>query len=247
MRTLRAIIADDEIACRETLLYYINTYCTGIDVIAATADVPSSIEAIKKLQPDLVFLDVEMPFGNAFDVLEQTKDCEFQTIFVTAYSDYALRALNSSAAYYLLKPVNIEELVLAVQKVQQLNSDDAALSRETLKSNFQSERLRKILIPTLSGLEIVKLEEVIRFSGNGNYTDIHLTGLRKKTVSRVLKHFDELLQNEGFIRVHKSHMVNVDQIQAWHRGKGGYLQMSDGSEVEVSPARRDDILKALES
>ena len=242
-RRLQALIADDETACRETLIHYLQKYCPQVECIGEASDVPNCVAQIQQLKPDLVFLDVEMPFGNAFDVLEQTAGIPFQTIFVTAFSEYALRALNSSAAYYLLKPLNINELIKAVEKVQQAPHTLSDLS--VLRDNLGPGGLKKLLIPTLQGAEVLKLDEVLRFSGNGNYTDIYLRDGRKKTVSRVLRYFDELLEGQGFMRVHKSHLVRLGAVQAWHRGKGGYAVLEDGSEIEVSPSKKDLLLARL--
>jgi two-component system LytT family response regulator len=243
--SIRALIADDEQSCRETLRHYISRYCNQIELVGEAYDVRDCVVKIRALKPELVFLDVEMPFGNAFDVLEQTAGVLYKTIFVTAFSEYAMRALNASASYYLLKPLNIDELIRAVEKVQNQEEQPQEVQSGIIRENLSSGKIRKILIPTLSGFEVLKVDEIIRISGNGNYTDLHLSGQRRKTVSRVLKYFDELLQADGFLRVHKSHLVNMDYAVAWHRGKGGFLELSDGSEVEVSPQKKQDVLTRL--
>jgi two-component system LytT family response regulator len=242
---IRALIADDEQSSRETLRHYVQRYCPQLELIGEAKDVRDCIQQIRELKPDLVFLDVEMPFGNAFDVLEQTSELPYKTIFVTAYSEYAMRALNASASYYLLKPLNIDELVRAVEKVAEQEQNPMALQSGVIRENLNSGKIRKILIPTLSGFEVLKVDEIMRISGNGNYTDLYLSGQRRKTVSRVLKHFESLLQGDGFLRVHKSHLVNMEYAIAWHRGKGGFLQLSDGSEVEVSPQKKEEVLRYL--
>lgn len=242
---IRALIADDELSCRETLRHYLTSYCSQVSVVGEAHDVNDCIHKIRNLKPDLIFLDVEMPFGNAFDVLEQTADVPYKTIFVTAFSEYALRALNASASYYLLKPLNIDELIRAVDKVAAQEQNPQQMQAGIIRENLNSGRIHKILIPTISGFEVLKTEEIIRLSGNGNYTDLFLSGGRRKTVSRVLKYFEELLQADGFLRVHKSHLVNMDYAVAWHRGKGGFLELSDGSEVEVSPQRKEEVLNRL--
>ncbi|MBU6324885.1 MAG: LytTR family DNA-binding domain-containing protein [Bacteroidetes bacterium] len=242
---IRALIADDEQSCREILRHYLSRYCSHVSVVGEAHDVKDCISKISTLKPDLVFLDVEMPFGNAFDVLEQTADIPYKTIFVTAFSEYAMRALNASASYYLLKPLNIDELIRAVEKVSAQDQNPQQMHAGIIRENLNSGKIHKILIPTLSGFEVLKTEEIIRLSGNGNYTDLFLSGQRKKTVSRVLKHFEELLQADGFLRVHKSHLVNMNYAVAWHRGKGGFLELSDGTEVEVSPQRKDEVLSRL--
>lgn len=240
---IRAILVDDEPAARETLSVYLNKYCSGIEVVAEAGDVPSAVETILKFKPELVFLDVEMPFGNAFDVLEQTAPIRYQTIFVTAYSDYAIKAFNFSAAYYILKPVDISELIRAVEKVKQHRSDqDGPDISRILSENLKNSGPSRLVIPTTTGFEVIMVKQIIRLEGSSNYTEIYLNDGKKKVVSKLLKYFDELLSGNGFMRVHKSHIVQIEQIQSYHKGRGGLLIMSDKSEVEVSPSKKDELL-----
>jgi two-component system LytT family response regulator len=240
---IRAIIADDESAARETLKNYIQKYCEGVEIIAEAKDVPEAVAAVNQHKPQLLFLDVEMPFGNAFDVLEQTAEVPYETIFVTAFSEYAIKALNFSAAYYILKPVAIEELVKAVDKVRENMSQNSDLNRSAIiAQNLKNPDNKKLVLPTTSGFEVVPVKEIIRLSGSGNYTDIYLTDGRKKVVSKVLRHFQEMLEDQGFMRVHKSHLVCMEHIQAYHRGRGGVLTMADGAEIEVSPTRKQEVI-----
>lgn len=240
---LRALIIDDEIAARETLSNYVNKYCEGIELIGEAQDVPGAIELIEKTKPDLIFLDVEMPFGNAFDVLEKTAYLGYETIFITAFSEYAMRALNYSAAYYILKPVDIDELVKAVEKVaENRNAEQAISTSKVIYENIKNPENRKLVLPTASGFDVVPVKEIIRLEGSGNYTDIYLIGNRKKVVSKVLRHFQEILEGQGFIRVHKSHLISLEHITSYHRGRGGSVNMADGSEIEVSPNKKQDLL-----
>lgn len=240
---LRAIIADDESAARETLRNYITRYCEGVEIVEEAKDVPDAVACIRQHQPDLLFLDVEMPFGNAFDVLDQTAEINYETIFVTAFSEYAIKALNFSAAYYILKPVAIDELVVAVEKVKENRSDKNATNRtHVIAENLRNPENKKLVLPTTSGFEVVSIREIVRLSGSGNYTEIFFTDGRKKVVSKVLKHFQDLLEDQGFIRVHKSHMVCMEQVQGYQKGRGGVLTMSDGAEIDVSPTKKQDIL-----
>ncbi len=197
------------------------------------------------LEPQLVFLDVEMPFGNAFDVLEGCKDLYFETIFVTAFSEYSLRALNQSAAYYLLKPISIEELILAVNKVQQHIINKEIFNRnKILVENFREPTTEKqqVILPTLEGFEVVKMEDIIRLQGNGNFTDIYLRDKSKKMVCRFLKHFSEILPL-SFIRVHKSHIINTNYVKSYHKNSGGYLTLEDGTEIEISLSYKEEFLR----
>jgi two-component system LytT family response regulator len=218
-----------------------------VQVIGTAQNCKEAIEVLHELQPQLVFLDVEMPFGNAFDVLAGCQDIQFETIFVTAFSEYSLKALNQSAAYYLLKPVSIEELVIAVNKVQeQLQSKQLVDRNRILLQNRNEGKPEKqqIILPTLDGFDVVKMEDIIRLKGNGNFTDVYLTDGSKRMVCRFLKHFTDIL-SLPFIRIHKSHVINVGFVKSYHKGSGGYVTLQDGSEVEVSAAYKDQFLSAF--
>jgi two-component system LytT family response regulator len=243
---LRVIIADDEKSSREIIADYLSRYYSGIEILSQAEDAKQAIEQIIEHNPDLVFLDVEMPYGNAFDVLEQTKDIDFHTIFITAFSDYAIKALNYSAAYYILKPISIDELVNAVDKVKELKHEsDYSELKKVLLENLGSEGVKRIVLPNQNGFEIVNANEIVRITGNGNYSDLYLSSGVKKTVSKVLKYFSHLEESDNFIRVHKSHIVNIEFIKAYHKGRGGSLIMTDGGEVEVSASKKGDLLNAL--
>jgi len=249
MQQIRSVIIEDEQAAREVLKSYLTKYCPQINVVGEAHDCKEAIPLLHELQPQLVFLDVEMPFGNAFDVLEGCKNLYFETIFVTAFSEYSLKALNQSAAYYLLKPISIEELILAVNKVQQHVFKQEVFDRnKVLIENFKETRPEKqqIILPTLEGFEVVKIEDIIRLQGNGNFTDIYLKDKSKKMVCRFLKHFSEILPFP-FIRVHKSHIINCDHVISYHKSAGGYVVLEDKTEIEISPSYKEEFLKVFKS
>ncbi len=244
---IRSVIIEDESAAREVLRNYLSKYCPQVDLIGEAQNCKEAVPLLHELQPQLVFLDVEMPFGNAFDVLEACRDLYFETIFVTAFSEYSLKALNQSAAYYLLKPVSIEELIVAVNKVQQQLIREEQFNRNRIVvENFREQQpeRRQVILPTLEGFEVIKMEEIVRLQGNGNFTDLYLTNGSKKMVCRFLKHFSEILPFP-FIRVHKSHIINVHHVRSYHKGSGGYVELDNGSEVEISPAYKETFLKAF--
>lgn len=243
MQKIRSVIVEDETAAREALKNYLSKYCPQVEVIGEAQNIKEAVPLLHETLPQLVFLDVEMPFGNAFDVLEACKDLQFETIFVTAFSEYSLKALNQSAAYYLLKPISIEELIVAVNKVQQHIINNELFNRnKIIVENFRETKPEKqqVILPTLEGFEVVKMEEIVRLRGNGNFTDIYLSNGSKKMVCRFLKHFSELLPFP-FIRVHKSHIINVNFVKSYN--KGGFLTLHDATEVEVSPTYKDEFLQ----
>jgi two-component system, LytTR family, response regulator len=240
---IRSVIVEDEAAAREVLKNYLSKYCPQVEVVGEAHNFKEAVPLLHDLTPQLVFLDVEMPFGNAFDVLEACKDLHFETIFVTAFSEYSLRALNQSAAYYLLKPISIEELILAVSKVHQQLINQVIFNRnKIIVENFHEKQPEKqqVILPTLEGFEVVKMEEIVRLKGNGNFTDLFLADGSKKMVCRFLKHFSEILPLP-FIRVHKSHIINLHFVKAYN--KGGYVTMNDESEIEVSATYKEEFLR----
>ena len=246
IQTINAVIVEDEMAAVQALKAYLSKYCPQVTVTGVAHNCTDAIALLHELQPQLVFLDVEMPFGNAFDVLEGCRDLDFETIFVTAYSEYALRALNQSAAYYLLKPVSIEELIVAVQKVGQLlqQKDGIRRNQVVIDNNKNNFELQKLILPTIDGFEVVQNKSIMRLRGNGNFTDIFMEDGSKKMVCRFLKHFEELL-TYPFVRIHKSHIINIHFVKKYHKGAGGYVILADGSEIEVSAGYKDQLLKAF--
>ncbi|MDR2039714.1 MAG: LytTR family DNA-binding domain-containing protein [Bacteroidales bacterium] len=244
MNRIRTVIVEDESAAREVLGNYLSKYCPQVEILGEAVNCKEAVSLIHQVQPELVFLDVEMPFGNAFDVLEACKDLTFETVFVTAFSEYSLKALNQSAAYYLLKPVSIEELITAVNKVQrQLLKEETFNRNRVVVENFRQSQpeKRQVILPTLEGFEVVKMEDIVRLQGNGNFTDLYLSEGRKKMVCRFLKHFEEILPYP-FMRVHKSHIININRVKSYHKGSGGYVVLDDRSEVEISPAYKEIFL-----
>ncbi|MDA6068163.1 LytTR family DNA-binding domain-containing protein [Flavobacterium sp. AC] len=240
---IKSVIVEDELAAREVLKNYLSKYCPQVEVIGEAQNIKEAVPLLHELQPQLVFLDVEMPFGNAFDVLEACKDLHFETIFVTAFSEYSLKALNQSAAYYLLKPISIEELIVAVNKVHhQVMNHEIFNRNKIIVENFHETKPEKqqVILPTLEGFEVVKMEEIVRLKGNGNFTDLYLNNGNKKMVCRFLKHFSEILPLP-FIRVHKSHIINMNCVKSYN--KGGIVTLNDGAEIEVSSTYKEDFLK----
>ena len=246
---IKSVIVEDEPSARDLLKTCIQKYCPQIEVVGEAEDCTSAIDVLNELKPQLVFLDVEMPFGNAFDVLEGCKELYLETIFVTAFSEYSLQALNQSAAYYLLKPISIEELILAVNKVEKHIINKEIFDRnKILLENFKDTKTenQQVILPTLEGFEVVKMENIIRLQGNGNFTNLYLLNKEKKMVCRFLKYFHELLPFP-FVRVHKSHIVNINFIKAYHKSSGGYLVLDDDTEIEVSQSYKDDFLRLLKN
>ncbi len=242
---IRSIIVEDELSAREALKSYLGRYCPQVELLGEASDASYAIDMIREHRPQLVFLDVEMPYGNAFDILDACRDLNFETIFVTAFSEYSLKALNQSAAYYLLKPVSIEELIVAVNKVQEhLLKDDFFNRNQIVLENFREQQAdkRQVILPTLEGFEVIRMEDIVRLQGNGNFTDIYLSNGQKKMACRFLKHYAEILPYP-FIRVHKSHIINISLVKSFHKSLGGYVILQDETEVAISPSYKEEFFK----
>lgn len=243
--TLKAIIVEDEQASRDTLRNYVSKYCEGVEIVDEGANIQEGLVAIKKHNPDIVFLDVEMPYGNAFDLLEQVENITFETIFVTAFSHYAMKALNFSASYYILKPIDIDELVSAVEKVkEQRAGSDENLHTRVLIENIHNvnKQQQKVVLPVLDGFEVVMVKDIIRCQANDNFTDFHLADGTRKVICRTLKFYENILTEFDFLRVHKSHLVNLQYVRSYKKGKGGQLTMSNDDVVDVSASRKPELL-----
>jgi two-component system, LytTR family, response regulator len=242
---LKAVIVEDEPISRQILAGYISRYCPDVKLVAEAGDIEAGISAIQKHQPDILFLDVEMPKGNGFDLLEQIEAINFETIFVTAYGNYAIKALNYSAAYYILKPVSIEELVTAVEKIKQKKQkDQRSIHTKVLLENIQTGSIQqyKLVLPLQDGFDVVAIKDIVHCRANDNFTDFFFISKQKKMICRTLKFYEELLAESGFMRVHKSHLINLDHIIKYTRGKGGQLTMADGAVIDISPNKKEELL-----
>ena len=251
---LRAVIVDDEEHCVKTLAWELEAAEPRCEVLATFTDSSLAVHQLARLAPDLLFLDIEMPQLNGFELLTRLETLGTRTpnvIFTTAYSDYAVKAFKYSAVDYLLKPVDREELEKALRRVPR----DADVSPESesgglkvLFDNMASEkhgRPMRISLPTGEGWELVSIDEIVRCQSDGSYTDIHLATGRTITISRNLKQIEESLSSAPFHRVHHSHLVNFDHVKRFVRQDGGTLIMSDGGEVAVARSRKDEVLALL--
>lgn len=236
---LTAIIVEDEHISREILQNYLAKYCPKVQVIAQATNVGDAVKLLQNTTVDLVFLDVEMPYGTAFDLLDQLPDREFETVFVTAYDQYAKDALNQQAAYYLTKPIEIDELIKAVEMVQSIKQRENDIQTSLIFQEQKNASLTdKITIPTQEGFEVLLVKEILYCTADDNYTHIFLKN-DKKLVSKTLKYFDDLLAGQGFARIHKSHLINVAHVTAYKKGKGGSVVLGT-VELPVSPSRKLD-------
>lgn len=237
---LRAIVVEDEETSREILKNYLTKYCPKVQLIGEAANVEEALVLIRNNELDLVFLDVEMPYGNAFDLLDKVGDRTFETVFVTAYDHYAIDALNAHASFYLLKPIDIDKLIEAVDYVLEIKEKENSLQHSivTTKQQFVAG---KITIPVQNGFEVLEVADILYCQADDNYTKIFLKD-KRKLVSKTLKYFEDALRDNGFARVHKSYLVNVSHVVEYKKGKGGSIVLSNGKEVMVSPSKKKALL-----
>lgn len=242
----KAVLIDDELHCLETLSLLLQEHCKDVAIVASCRSASTGMDAIRQQQPDLVFLDVEMPHMNGFRMLEQIGKLDFSVVFTTSYDQYAIRAIRYSALDYLLKPVDVKELQAAVNKFEQSKKTPATEQIKHLleQINGKGTAFNKLALPTTDGFELVPSEDIIRCEANDNYTHLFLRSGRRIIASRTLKDIEEQLKLfPHFLRVHHSYIINLNEIVKYTRGEGGYLSMSDGSTVNVSRSRKDALLK----
>lgn len=241
---IRAVIIDDEILARDVISNYLNEYCPDVEVVAQASSVKTALAAIQKTNPDLIFLDIEMPDGTGFDLLNRFGKIDFRIIFVTAYSEYAIKAFRFSAMDYLLKPVKIDELIDAVARVR--SAGTPGISAEIISSlldNLRSSSPKQstLIIPNIKGFEVLRLSEIIMCQADGYCTNFHLSGNRKVVSSRNLKHFDGLLEDQNFLRVHHSYLVNLDHVTSYTRQ--GEIILSEGIKAFLGDSYKNEFVK----
>jgi two-component system LytT family response regulator len=248
---IKAVIIDDEQPGIDRLSYLINNYCPDEIMIAGTANtVESGLELLKEMRPQLVFLDVEIGKLTGFDLLQRLGTIQFQVVFTTAFQQYAIQAFKFSAVDYMLKPIGPDELLQTVSRIREKMEKDE--QRDKLEMLFQNMKQMnqqdpRVTVPTMSGLEILKVNDILRCQSDGNYTTIFMKDKTTIVVAKTLKEFEGLLSPYDFFRIHNSHLVNLAFIKSYHKGKGGYVRLEDKTELEVSSRRKDEFLLKLTS
>lgn len=244
---IKAIIIDDEPYCCDILFAMLQTYCPEIEVVSICNNGMDALTAIRQHAPNLIFLDVEMPKMNGFEMLEQIPAINFHLIFTTSYDQYALKAIRFSAIDYLLKPIDREELIKAVQKVKDRIQLPIPQQLEILMQKLRqpANPVNKIALPAMEGLQMIPVDTIISCESDDNYSKIQLKNGKKMLVTRSLKEMEEILEQYSFIRVHRSYLVNLNEVEKYIKGEGGYLIMSDGSMVDVSRNKKEQLLKKL--
>lgn len=240
---LKAIIIDDEPDCVQLLALQLKENCPGVQVLAQLTTPEEGLRAIRNLHPDVVFLDVEMPRMNGFQLLEELEEIPFHLIFVTAYNEFALKAFRFSALDYLLKPLNTSQLREAVRKAekrQQIDQRQLDLLRYQLK---EGQHLSKIAVPFQSGVIFVELKELVYCESDSNYTKLILTSGKSHLLSKTLREVQEVLEDRDFLRVHRQYLINLEHIKMYHKGDGSYLVMTGDITIPVAKNQKDRLVQ----
>ena len=244
---LNSIIIDDEASSRDTLRNMLEKYCTDIKVSGAAGNIEEGIKLIFQNKPDLVFLDIELPEQSGFDLFNYFEQPDFDVIFTTAYSEYAVKAFRLSAIDYLLKPIDLELLRHSLDKFREKQQ----LSEEREKYNILRENLNNVLkklsLPSLNGYEFVELKDIVRCEAEGNYTKFHFTNGKTSLISKTLKTYADLLADFNFFRVNRSHVINLTHIAKYERQRNPVIEMVDGSLISIPETRKIAFFDALEN
>lgn len=241
---IRTLIIDDEQHCIDRVQQLINKFGSDLIIVATCSTVDDAIEKTNLLNPDLVFLDIEIHDKTGFQYLEALGDYDFHLIFTTAFNDFAIKAFKYSAMDYLLKPIDEDDFMQAMQKLnKKISAADTEMQIKMLLSNLKKEDQKKtIRIPTSNGFEIVEIADIIHCQAETSYTHI-FTKNDKFLVSKGIRFYEDLLKDANFFRIHNSHLVNVNHVKKYTKGKGGYVTMSNNSNIDVSTRKKEDFLK----
>lgn len=245
---LNVLIVDDEQKARNILHHYMVNFIPEVGEIRQAASADEALEILQTFQPGIVFLDVEMPHKNGFDLLIEVSNPLFDVIFTTAYNQYAIQAIRFSALDYLLKPVDPEELKTAVQRhlEKKENEEQKKQLYSNLVQNIEKKEIKdfKIAVPSTEGVHFFKVEDILRLEADSSYTHIHLVNKKPFIASKTLRHFEEMLEEFHFIRTHKSHLVNPKHITRISNDNS-FVLLTDGSQVEVSRRKKDEVQEQL--
>ncbi len=243
---IRCVLIDDESNSLEMMEWLLKTYCPQVKIEAMCNAAAKGIEAIHQYKPDLVFLDIEMPHMNGFDMLEQFDRLTFDVVFCTAYDQFAIKAFKYSALNYLLKPVDPDDLKETIRRIEEKKSTPSREQVELLLQNMrQTARptVQRIALTTGDGMIFVPTQDILYCQAESNYTSVVLSGGKKVLVSKVLKEIDEALSGPDFFRIHNSYLINLNHIKKYVRGEGGYIIMEDGANISISRSRRQEFME----
>lgn len=246
---LKVVIVEDDVQTIETIQEILHSHCNDITVVGVANDIESGLSVIHNVSPDLCLFDINLPGGTSFDIIQNLNNIDFKIIFITAHDKYALKAIKLSALDYLLKPIDPLELIDSVNRASKLIKDkNTELQINTLRDNIQNKKneSKRIVLKTFESIYLVDIQKIVRCESGGAYTYFYLSDGKKITISKLLKEYDELLQDQGFFRVHQSHLINLNFIERFDKKAGGTLVMKDGTTVPVSYRKKESLLKSFE-
>ena len=246
---LTAVVIEDEYRLREVFITLLRQHCPEIEVIGEASNITEGSELIIFRKPDVVFLDIEMPHGNGFDLLSKFEQIPFEIVFVSSYEQYAIRALKLSALDFILKPVEIEDLFGLTERIRQsMKVKESAFKYDLLQANLNSnEQEKKIILPGKRKLECIFLKQIIYLKAEQNYTTIYTIDKNRIVVAKILKEFEETLcqENSDFVRIHKTYIVNIKHIRKFVRDEDAFIILEDGTRLEVSRRKKTMLFSRL--
>lgn len=244
---LRAVIIDDEQKAIKSIELIVKEYCKNITIVGEASSAAEGMQVIKDVKPDLVFLDVEMPGGTGFEMLDKIEERSFDVIFVTAYNHYAIKAIKFSAVDYILKPIDIYEFISAVNRIEEKRSKGQTMEPQfdVLLENIKSEKPTKLAIPITEGVEFVEPKDILYINADRSYSQIILVNGKKMLISKSLMEFQELLNDFDFFRTHKSHLINLNHVKKFIRTDGGYVEMTNGDKVMISRRKKEEFVEQM--
>jgi two-component system LytT family response regulator len=245
MKTVKALIVEDEEKSRKTLAKMLHDYCSDVSLLGECGNVNDAIKLIDSTKPDVVFLDIELPGRNGFELIEHYDNLSFEVIFTTAYNNYAIKAFKMSAIDYILKPIDLDELRCALDKVREKRElEQKSEQLNVLKENIQNV-FEKISLPTMEGLIFVDLEDIIRCEAQNNYTKFYLANKENHLVSKTLKFYEGLLSDFNFFRINRGDIINLKYIKMLQRGKKLKIVLTDGTSLQLTDSRKEEFLETI--
>lgn len=243
---IKAVIIDDEQKAIKSIELIVKEYCPNVSIMGNASSANEGIQLIAETKPDLVFLDVEMPQGNGFEMLNRIPERNFDVIFITAYNHYAMKAIKFSAVDYILKPIDIYEFISAVNKIEEKREKGHSTTDfEVLLNNIKADKPTRLAVPITEGIEFVDPQNIIYINADRSYSEIFLSNAKKMVVSKSLMDFQELLSDHSFFRIHKSHLINLEHVKKFIRTDGGYVEMSNGERVMISRRKKDEFIDVM--
>ena len=248
MEKIKAILIDDELSSLQNLRQKLDEFCPDLQVIATAQKPEEAMLLIKLHKPDVIFLDIEMPKMSGFRMLDELGECDFEIIFTTAYNHYAIDAIRISAFDYLMKPISIKDLQVAVERLGKMRNHAQTKEKiDILRTSMNDKKTQedKIAIPTSEGLEFIPIKNILHIESSSNYSKIYFKESKSILVTKLLKDFEDMLQPYRFYRIHNSHLINLNYIQKYVKSQGGQVVMQDGTVIDVARRKKDEFLKMI--